>query len=178
MPFNEEKWRTLDLQIRSASTLGHILWKHGLHEANVALKQPSDSAVSILHSLALCLIRTAGETVAVGLVEDQISAGIDTSWNQGSYASNSANAEISNLADLDEDEVDSSKSAKKMRPASSTTLTCMIRLEMSKNNTGESSPKTPESTVWIKSVKECLDEDSITELIHDYYTNFDREVER
>ena len=73
---DETRRRVYDNRIRSASTLCQILWRQGVFSIGPAIDQPGkkDPIVSILDKLALCLIRTMPETVAVSLVDDRLNA--------------------------------------------------------------------------------------------------------
>jgi len=69
--------KACDRHIRSATTLGYILWKtrdytigHGTNRE----EGETNRLVSLLNNLAVCLVRTSKETVAVGLFQDRIEA--------------------------------------------------------------------------------------------------------
>lgn len=61
-----------DYRIRSASTLVELLWIEGNFSVDSPIERPKkkDLIVSILDKLALCLIRTMTEAVAVSLIDD------------------------------------------------------------------------------------------------------------
>ena len=68
-----------DYRIRSASTLIELLWTEGNFSVDPPTERSKkkDPIVSILDKLALCLIRTSRETVAVSLIDDQLQAACD-----------------------------------------------------------------------------------------------------
>jgi len=73
----DDRFKTLNYHIRSASTLGQMLSQ--TEDFHISPGEPMQEGrtnvlVSLLSSLAQCLNRTNVETVAVGLIENRIEA--------------------------------------------------------------------------------------------------------